>query len=101
LPPEHFVFQGFTIVNAVDVTEQAVLSSLKREGVDTRSRVAEPSALDLQDTLRTLLRRPEVVLVLMAIQDQQVFVLNRACLGEQRCQEYASERRGVCAHATP
>src|SRR5262244_651838 len=34
LPPEHFVFQGFTVLTAEDVTDQEVLSSLKRDLIE-------------------------------------------------------------------
>src|SRR5262249_19530688 len=34
LPPEHFVFQGFTVLTAEDVTDQEVLSALKRDLIE-------------------------------------------------------------------
>src|SRR5206468_257240 len=36
LPPEKFVFRGFTILKAVEVTDQEVLSSLKRRSEERR-----------------------------------------------------------------
>lgn len=77
LPPEHFIFYGFAVANAVDVTDQEVVSSLKRDVVEKVSLVSETKFLDLQERLRTLLRRPHIELGLMAFQDQQALVLNR------------------------
>ena len=77
LPPEHFIFYGFAVANAIDVTDQEVVSSLKRDVVEKVSLVSETKFLDLQEKLRTLLRRPHVELGLMALQDQQALVLNR------------------------
>src|SRR5436305_1149112 len=37
LPPENFVFRGFAILKAVEVTDQEVLSSLKRDLIDKES----------------------------------------------------------------
>jgi len=68
LPPEQFVFYGFAVANAVDVTDQEVLSSLKRDVVEKVSLVSETKFLDLQEKLRTLLRRPRIELELIALQ---------------------------------
>ena len=40
LPPENFVFRGFAILKAVEVTDQEVLSSLKRDLIDKESIVS-------------------------------------------------------------
>ena len=85
LPPEHFVFQGFAVAHAVDVTDQEVLSSLKRDVVEKVSLVSETKFLDLQEKLRTLLRRPEIVLGLVALQGQQALALNQWRKSEQSC----------------
>src|SRR5262249_15510048 len=37
LPPEQFVFQGFTVLTAEDVTDQEVLSALKRDLIEKES----------------------------------------------------------------
>ncbi len=37
LPPEHFLFHGFLVLNALEVTDQEVLSSLKRDLIDRES----------------------------------------------------------------
>jgi GAF domain-containing protein len=85
LPPEHFVFYGFAVANAMDVTDQEVLSSLKRDVVEKVSLVSATKFLDLQEKLRTLLRRPHIELGLVALQDHQVLVLHRQRQAEQSC----------------
>ncbi len=37
LPPEHFILHGFLVLNALEVTDQEVLSSLKRDLIDRES----------------------------------------------------------------
>ena len=76
LPPEKFHFRGFTIFRAVDVTEQEVLSSIKRDLIDKESIVSTIKFQELQAKLRTLLRRPEVNLGLAAITGDEVLVIN-------------------------
>ena len=76
LPPEKFVFRGFAIFRAVDVTEQEVLSSIKRDLIDRESIVSTSKFQELQAKLRTLLRRPEVNLGLAAISGEEVLVIN-------------------------
>ncbi|MGE3535899.1 MAG: GAF domain-containing protein [Candidatus Tectimicrobiota bacterium] len=85
LPPEHFIFQGFAVAHAVDVTDQEVLSSLKRDVVEKVSLVSETKFLDLQEKLRTLLQRPDIVLGLVALQGQQALALNPWRTSEQSC----------------
>jgi hypothetical protein len=76
LPPEHFVFQGFTVLTAEDVTDQEVLSSLKRDLIEKESIVTNARFRTLQDKLRTLFRKPDLLCGLAALQDGQILVLN-------------------------
>lgn len=76
LPPEKFVISGFAVLRAVDVTEQEVLSSIKRDLIDKESIVSTSKFQELQTKLRTLLRRPELSLGLAAITGEQVLVIN-------------------------
>src|SRR5215470_8893934 len=76
LPPEHFVFQGFTVLTAEDVTDQEVLSALKRDLIEKESIVSNARFRHLQDKLRTLFRKPDLLFGLAALQDGQVLVLN-------------------------
>jgi GAF domain-containing protein len=85
LPPDRFVLRGFMIVKAVDVTDQEVLSSLKRDLIDKDSIVSSSHFQGLQAKLRTFFRRPDLGLGLAAVQGDRVLVLNDASRHEQAC----------------
>ena len=85
LPPEKFVFRGFTILKAVEVTDQEVLSSLKRDLIDKESIVSNARYLALQQKLRTLFRRPELRFGLAALNGDQVLILNYGAKNEHAC----------------
>jgi GAF domain-containing protein len=53
LPADRFVFRGFTIFRAIEVTDQEVLSSLERDLIDKESIVSHTRFKALQDKLRT------------------------------------------------
>ena len=85
LPPERFVLRGFMIAKAVDVTDQEVLSSLKRDLIDKDSIVSSSHFEGLQAKLRTFFRRPDLRLGLAAVEGDRVLVLNDASRHEQAC----------------
>src|SRR5688572_22407971 len=85
LPPERFLLRGFMIVKAVDVTDQEVLSSLKRDLIDKDSIVSNSQFQGLQTKLRTFFRRPDLRLGLAAVEGDRVLVLNDASSHEQAC----------------
>ena len=58
IPPGSIRFSGFTVVKAADVTDQEVLSSIKRDLIDKESIVSNARFVKLQAKLRTLFRRP-------------------------------------------
>jgi hypothetical protein len=76
LPPERFTFHGFTVLNAMEVTDQEVLSLLKRDLIEKESIISNTRFQGLQDKLRTLFRKPDLVFGLASIQAEQVFILN-------------------------
>jgi hypothetical protein len=84
-PPDAFEFSGFVVVRATDVTDQEVLSAIERDLIDKESIVSTDRFQELQDKLRTLLRRPALRLALAAFQDGRVFVLNYTCEIEHGC----------------
>jgi GAF domain-containing protein len=85
LPPERFVLRGFMIVKAVDVTDQEVLSSLKRDLIDKDSIVSDSHFQGLQAKLRTFFRRPDLRLGLAAVEGDRVLILNDASSHQQAC----------------
>src|SRR5215813_11230554 len=75
LPPAHFLFHGFLVLNALEVTDQEVLSSLKRDLIDRESLISTTRFQGLQAKLRTLLRRPDLCFGLAARQGEQLWLL--------------------------
>jgi hypothetical protein len=76
IPPGSVRFAGFTVVKAADVTDQEVLSSIKRDLIDKESIVSNARFEKLQAKLRTLFRRPELHLSLAAFEGERILLLN-------------------------
>jgi putative methionine-R-sulfoxide reductase with GAF domain len=85
LPSDRFLLRGFTIVRAIEVTDQEVLSSLKRDLIDRESVVSKERFAVLEARLRTLFRRPQLRLGLGAIDGERVLVLNDFSAHEHAC----------------
>ncbi|GIV59595.1 MAG: hypothetical protein KatS3mg043_0684 [Rhodothermaceae bacterium] len=60
LPPEQFAFHGFTILTAVDVTVQQILSLLKDDLLQREALTSVDRIDTLQTRLRMLLRAPQL-----------------------------------------
>lgn len=76
LPPENFELRGFTVLDAIDVTESELLSTLERDLVDRDSIVSQTGFLRLQERLRTLFHSSSLVAGVAAIQDERVLLLS-------------------------
>ena len=76
IPAGSVRFSGFTVVKAADVTDQEVLSSIKRDLIDKESIVANARFEKLQAKLRTLFRRAELRLTLAAVEGDRILMLN-------------------------
>ncbi|HWT80916.1 MAG TPA: GAF domain-containing protein, partial [Candidatus Methylomirabilis sp.] len=85
IPPNQFVFRGFGLLKATDITDQEVLSSLKRDLIDKESIVSPVHFRRLQAELCTLLGLPDLRLGLAAVRGEQVFSLNYGCQLEHSC----------------
>ncbi len=85
LPPEKFVIRGFSVIRAIEVTEQEVLSSIERDLIEKESIVSTERFQILQHKLRALLRRPEVELGIAAIEGDRVLILNFGTRFEHSC----------------
>lgn len=85
LPPERFLLQGFTVLTLTDVTDQEVLSSLKRDLIDRESIVSGARFQKLQDKLRTLFRQPGLSFGIAALQGEEVYVLNSRSVIQHGC----------------
>src|SRR5262249_28806807 len=85
VPPETATLRGFMTLKAVDVTDQEVLSSIKRNLTDRESMVSSAGFASLQAKLRTLFRRPGLHLGLAAVEGDRVLVLNDATSHDHAC----------------
>ncbi len=85
LPPDMFVIRGITIFHALEVTDQEVLSALKRDLIERESIVSDSRFLGLQGRLRTLFRRPDLRLGLGALDGDRVLILNYGARHEHAC----------------
>jgi hypothetical protein len=85
IPPDRFAFEGFAVLRATDVTDQEVLSGLKRDLIERESIVNTERFQSLQQKLCTFLRCPELRLSLAAIQGERVFMLNSGRHLEHSC----------------
>jgi hypothetical protein len=75
MPPEQFILHGFAVLNAVEVTDQEVLSSLKRDLIEKESIISNARFQALQHKLRTLFKKPDLLFGLAAFQGDHVFML--------------------------
>jgi hypothetical protein len=85
LPPKNFRFRGFTVFRALEVTDQEVLSSLKRDLIEKESIVSQSRFETLQAKLRTLFHRRDLELGLAAIDGDRVLSLNSGARLAHQC----------------
>src|SRR5262249_5540916 len=85
IPPGSYKFRGFTVFRALDVTDQEVLSSIKRDLIDKESIISTSRFEGLQAKLRTLFHRPDLRLSLAAIEGDRVLTLNYGARLEHSC----------------
>jgi GAF domain-containing protein len=85
LPSDRFVLRGFSILKAVEVTDQEVLSALKRDLIDRESIVSKERFCGVESRLRTLFRRPHLKLGIGAIDGDRVLILNDFSSHEHSC----------------
>ena len=95
VPPNGFAFYGFWVLKATDVTDQEVLSSLKRDLIEKDSIASSAQFLKLQTGLRTLLRRPALRLSLAATHGDQVLLLNQGNRVASNCILAGSDHRRI------
>ena len=71
LPPEHFVFEGFNVLQLVDVTTQEVLSELKYDLLERDVLQASDRLEQIQEKLRVLFARPALQLGIAAYDERK------------------------------
>jgi hypothetical protein len=85
LHPENFEVHGFTVVHAVDVTQSELLAALQKDLVEEGSMFSSDRFLRLQQRLRSIFQRPDLVVGLAAIQSREMLLLNTGCAGGCNC----------------
>lgn len=75
LPPQHFAFEGFNVIQLVDVTEQEILSELKYDLLEINVLQTPARFEQIQEKLRVLFARPSLQLGIAAYDEKkQAFV---------------------------
>jgi hypothetical protein len=78
IPPDAFEIHGFTVLNAIDVTDQKVLVELTSDLICAGAMSSADRILGLQSRLRALLRRPQLELGLIRIERDDVDMIKGA-----------------------
>lgn len=76
LPPDRFEFHGFTLLQAVDVTDEEVFSALKAHLLEKDTLLSGEKMQRLQHQIRILLRAPNALLGVCALQGDIRFFQN-------------------------
>lgn len=85
LPPENFELHGFVVLRAMECTTTEILLALERDLIDQEAIVSPGGFLNLQQRLRTLFGRPDLVATVAAFQDDQVLLINSGAEMIQHC----------------
>ena len=83
--PDKFEFYGFSVIRAVDVTESEVVSALEKDLIDQQSIFSADGFKRLQERLRILFRRPDLMAGIGALQGDKVLVLSDGCKMMANC----------------
>jgi hypothetical protein len=85
IPPDNFTLSGLTLVQAVDVTQSQVVSALERELIDQESIVTGAGFMRLQERLRTLFGKPDLMAGISALQHDRLLLMNAGCCADTNC----------------
>jgi len=83
--PDKFEFYGFSVIRAVDVTESEVVSALEKDLIDQQSIFSADGFKRLQERLRILFRRPDLMAGIGAVQGDRILVLSDGCQMKANC----------------
>ena len=85
LPPQDYELHGFVVVQAVDITHSQLLMALERDLIDKESIASREGFLRLQQRLRTLFGRSDLVAGLAAVHGDQILLINTGCEMTENC----------------
>jgi len=80
-----FLFSGFTVARAMDVTEPEVISALEKDLIDQHSIFSSDGIKRLENRLRALFRRPELMIGIGALQGDKVMIVKSDCNSNVNC----------------
>ncbi|MEM1093477.1 MAG: GAF domain-containing protein [Bacteroidota bacterium] len=78
LPPDNFSFHGFAVIEAIDVTDQEVLSRLKNDLLEPNAMTTPERVDHLEARLRTLMQHPDLDLGFLCLEKEEVGQLSNA-----------------------
>ena len=76
IPPDNFELHGFIVHSAVDVTVASIVSALERELIDRLALISKNGFARIQQLLRSLFRKKNLIAGISALQDDQVLLIN-------------------------
>ena len=85
VPPDRFMFEGFGVCRAVDVTDQEVLSSLKRDLIEKESLFSSEGFSRLHEKLCIYLGQPDLKMDISAFRGDEIMILNPEHKMEKGC----------------
>ncbi len=85
ISPEDFELRGFTVFHCVDVTEFEILSQIERDLIGHESIVANSNFHRLEQNLRVLFRRRDLVVDLDVVKGNHILQISRGCENEECC----------------
>lgn len=85
IPPQNFELRGFTVVQAVEVTQSEVLLSVESDLIGQESFLSRNGFAKLQKRLRTFFWQADLVSGIVAFHNDHVLVLNTSCCMERNC----------------
>lgn len=85
IPPDKFKFRGFTVIHAMDVTESEVISALEKDLIDQESIFSNQGFERVQERLRILFRRPDLMAGMGALLGDKILVVSGGCHSDANC----------------
>ncbi len=85
IPPEDYEIHGFVVIRCIDITDRDILSSLKQDLLDSQAIIHRDGFLDFQDKVRALLNKPEIMLNIAALRDNEVMLLHTGAKLNKQC----------------
>lgn len=85
ISPDQFEFRGFSVINAVDITETEIISSLERDLIDQESIFSQDGFRRVQERLRVLFGRTDLLAGMGALSGDHVLLINDGCQSSMNC----------------